>query len=107
MEVVLVDVAPQPSLQDMPVPVPGRSVDQVGPRLPQNPALLAHQLPPLRLFHRVYPQTQQGSQEAEDIGRAVLASQFASGLLPDVKRKVAGSDGDMQQLLVKVRFEEA
>ena len=60
-----------------------------------------------RLFHRAYPQTQQGSQEAEDIGRAVLASQFASGLLPDVKRKVAGSDGDMQQLLVKARFEEA
>ena len=60
-----------------------------------------------RLFHQAYPQTQQGSQEAEDIGRAVLASQFASGLLPDVKRKVAGSDGDMQQLLVKARFEEA
>ena len=50
VEVVLVDVAPQPSQQDMPVPVPGRSVDQVGPRPPQNPALLTHQLPPLKPF---------------------------------------------------------
>ena len=31
---------------------------------------------------------QQGSQEAEDMGRSVLASQFVAGLLPDVKLKL-------------------
>lgn len=41
------------------------------------------------------------------MGKAVLASQFVSGLLPAVKHKVAGSDGDMPQLLAKARFEEA
>ena len=41
------------------------------------------------------------------MGRAVLASQFASGLLPDIKSQVAGSDGDLETLLAKARFEEA
>ena len=59
------------------------------------------------LFHRAYPHTQQSSREAEDMGKAVLASQFISGLRPAVKRKVTGSEGDFQQLLVKARFEEA
>ena len=60
-----------------------------------------------RLFFRAYPNSQQGSSEAEAMGKAVLASQFVSGLRPDVKRKVAGCDGDIQQLLTKARFEEA
>ena len=41
------------------------------------------------------------------MGKAVLASQFVSGLRPEIKLKVAGTDGDIQQLLVKARFEEA
>ena len=60
-----------------------------------------------RLFFRAYPNSQQGSSEAEAMGKAVLASQFVSGLRPDVKCKVAGCDGDIQQLLTKSRFEEA
>ena len=54
-----------------------------------------------------YPQSHQGSPEAEAMGKAVLASQFVSRLQPEVKRKLAGSDGDIQQLLVRARFEEA
>ena len=38
------------------------------------------------------------------MGRSVLAYQFVSGLLPDLKRKVAG---DFDHLLSKARFEEA
>ena len=41
-----------------------------------------------RLFHLAYPRAQQGSQEAEDMGRSVLASQFVAGLLPDIKLKL-------------------
>ena len=59
------------------------------------------------LFKKAYPSAQRGSPEAESMGRAVLASQFASGLLPAIKSKVAGSDGDLETLLAKARFEEA
>jgi len=35
------------------------------------------------------------------MGRAVLACRFVSGLLPEVKRKVASGGGDLPQLLAK------
>ena len=60
-----------------------------------------------QLFHKAYPTVQQGSQEAEEIGRCVLSNQFVSGLRPELKTKVAGIEGDFEQLLVKARFEEA
>ena len=60
-----------------------------------------------RLFHLGYPRAQQGSQEAEDMGRSVLASQFVAGLLPDIKLKLAGVEGSLDELLVKARFQEA
>lgn len=41
------------------------------------------------------------------MGKAVLASQFITGLRGDIKAKLAGCDGDLEQLLVKARFEEA
>ena len=59
------------------------------------------------LFHKAYPSAQRGSDEAEGMGKFVLASQFASGLLPEIKAKVAGSKGDLDTLLAKARFEEA
>ena len=39
----------------------------------------------------------------------LLASQFLSGLCPEIKREVTGSKqlGDIDQLLAKARFEEA
>ena len=60
-----------------------------------------------RLFHLAYPRARQGSQEAEDMGRSVLASQFVAGLLPDIKLKLAGVEGSLDELLVKARFQEA
>ena len=59
------------------------------------------------LFHKAYPSAQRGSPEAESMGKAVLASQFASGLLPELRAKVAGVEGDFDTLLAKARFEEA
>lgn len=60
-----------------------------------------------RLFYRAYPKAQQGSSEAEEMGRSVLSSQFVAGLLPEIKRKVAGVEGNVEQLLTRARFEEA
>ena len=59
------------------------------------------------LFHKAYPNTQRGSPEAESMGKAVLASQFSAGLIPEIKAKVAGNEGDLDALLARARFEEA
>ena len=59
------------------------------------------------LFNRAYPLAQQGTHEAETMGQSILAYQFVSGLRSKIKAKVAGCDGDFEQLLVKARFEEA
>ena len=59
------------------------------------------------LFYKAYPSAQRGSAEAEDMGKAVLSSQFVSGLLPEIKSKVAGSEGDFDALLAKAWLEEA
>ena len=60
-----------------------------------------------RLFHLAYPKAQQGSQETENMRRSVLAYQFVAGLLPEIKLKLAGTDGSMDELLVKARLQEA
>ena len=62
-----------------------------------------------RLFQRAYPQTQQGSKEAEEMGGSVLAFQFIAGLKQELKKGVASSDqqSSLEQLLVKGRIEEA
>ena len=59
------------------------------------------------LFYKAYPRADQGSPEAESMGKAVQASQFAAGLLQQIKSKVAGGEGDFDTLLAKARFEEA
>ena len=59
-----------------------------------------------RLFYKAYPRENQGSGEAEGFGRSVLAHQFVAGLLPVLRSKVAGNEGDHDQLLIKARFEE-
>ena len=58
-------------------------------------------------FYKAYPTVQQGTREAEEMGQLVLANQFVAGLLPELKTKVAGSEGKLEQLLTKARFEEA
>ena len=59
------------------------------------------------LFFKTYPPTQEGTAAVESMGRSVLSSQFVAGLNPALKPKVAGVEGDFEQLLVKARFEEA
>ena len=59
------------------------------------------------LFRKAYGKAQQGSQEAEKMGRSVLAYQFVSGLCQKLKAKVAGSEENFEQLLTRARFEEA
>ena len=60
-----------------------------------------------RLFCKAYPNTLQGSHEAEEFGESVLASQFVTGLHRKIKLKLAGHEGNIEQLLTKARFEEA
>ena len=60
-----------------------------------------------RLFRKAYGKAQQGSQEAEKMGRSVLAYQFVAGLCQKLKAKIAGSEGNFEQLLTRARFEEA
>ena len=43
----------------------------------------------------------------EDISKSILCNQFVAGLLPDIKIKVAGTEGSFETLVTKARFEEA
>ena len=60
-----------------------------------------------RLFYKAYPKTLQAGQATEEMGQSVLSSQFITGLQRDIKVKLAGQEGSIDQLLVKARFEEA
>lgn len=51
-------------------------------------------------------QAQQGTQETEQMVCMVLANQFAVVLRQEVKIKVDGIEGNFEQLLAKVKFEE-
>lgn len=41
------------------------------------------------------------------MGKSVLGSQFMAGLLPSLKSKVAGTEGEFEEILIKARFKEA
>ena len=43
---------------------------------------------------------------AERVGQTVLASQFVACLHPSLQFKVVGKKGEMEQLVLKARFEE-
>ena len=60
-----------------------------------------------KLFSKAYAGIERGGPEAESLGRSVLANQFIAGLRTDLKAKVVGTEGDLDKLLVKARFEEA
>ncbi len=60
-----------------------------------------------RLFRKAYSGVAHAGSEAEGMGQAVLANQFISGLRPGLKAKIVGTEGDIERLLVKARFEEA
>ena len=57
-----------------------------------------------KLFSRAYSNL---SGATETMGQSVLANQFVAGLCPELKAKVVGAEGNMEQLLIKARFEEA
>ena len=58
----------------------------------------------LRLLHKGYSKDQQGSREAEMMGRSVLAYQFVACLCQKIKTKIAGNEGNFEQLLTQARF---
>ena len=60
-----------------------------------------------QLFYKAYPRAQQSTREAEQMGQNVLSCQFLAGLVPGIKEKLVGSEGDFNMLLVKARFDEA
>ena len=61
-----------------------------------------------QLFKKAYPKAALGSEDALEMGQAVLSSQFIGGLIPDIKRKIAYIEGaTFSELLQKARFEEA
>ena len=60
-----------------------------------------------KLFARAYAGVNRGGPEAEKMGQSVLANQFIAGLCSDLKSKVVGVEGSLEQLLLKARFEEA
>ena len=41
------------------------------------------------------------------MGQTLLANQFVAGLRPDLKRKLIGVEGVLEELILKARFEEA
>ena len=59
------------------------------------------------LYQKAYAQANQGSQEIETMGKAVLAYQFVLGFLSEIQVKVAGIEGTFDQLWVKACFEKA
>jgi hypothetical protein len=40
------------------------------------------------------------------MGQTLFANQFVTGLRPDLKRKLVGTEGGLQELVLKARFEE-
>ena len=60
-----------------------------------------------KLFYQAYSRENQESGETEGFGRSVLVHQFVAGLLPVLRSKIAGNEGDIDHLLIKARFEEA
>ena len=59
-----------------------------------------------KLFSKAYSSMLRGP-ESNTMSQTVLANQFISGLRPDLKAKVVGTEGKLEQLVMKARFEEA
>ena len=60
-----------------------------------------------KLFRKAYFSLTKEGTEAEAMGQTVLANQFVSGLQSELKSKVVGFEGNLEQLLVRACFEEA
>ena len=44
--------------------------------------------------------------EAEKVGQIVLINQFVSGLRSELQAKVVGTEGGMDEMVARARFEE-
>ena len=60
-----------------------------------------------KLYAKAYAPAARSTPETEAMAQMVLASQFVSGLIPCLKSKIVGTEGNIDQLLQKARFEEA
>ena len=60
-----------------------------------------------QLFRRAYVGVMTGGPGGEVVGQRLLANQFSVGSQSELKAKVVGHEGSLDQLLVKAKFEEA
>ena len=60
-----------------------------------------------KLYNLAYAWATSEGPQAERMGRTLLANQFVTGLRPDLKRKLIGTEGSLEELVLKARFEEA
>ena len=60
-----------------------------------------------KLYNLAYAGATSEGPQAERMGRTLLANQFVTGLRPDLKRKIIGTEGSLEELVLKARFEEA
>ena len=60
-----------------------------------------------RLFAKAYGSRSQRTPQVQSMGGIILANQFVARLLPGLKARVVGSEGTLDQLLLKAQYEEA
>ena len=60
-----------------------------------------------KLFRRAYAGVTPRGPEGEEWGQRVLSNQFVVGLRPELKAKIVGQEGSLDQLLIRAKFEEA
>ena len=60
-----------------------------------------------RNSYKAYPPSQREAPGAQTMAQSVLTYQFVDGLVPELKAKLAGSEGSFEELLSKARFQEA
>ena len=60
-----------------------------------------------KLYNLAYAGATSEGPQAERMGQTLLANQFVTGLRPDLKRKLIGVEGSLEELVLKARFEEA
>ena len=54
-----------------------------------------------KLFNRAYAQATRKGPQAEKMGQVLLANQFVAGLHPELKSKLMGVDGTLEELVLK------
>ena len=60
-----------------------------------------------KLYNLAYAGAASEGPQAERMGQTLLANQFVTGLRPELKRKLIGTEGSLDELVLKARFEEA